>query len=140
MPIHNRSDISALLASVSSHLALPKSDSGVISVGCVPLRSPFLSPGGQKLIETAGKNIRKTAHYLPTNAEEIDVEDLFRYGTVARVVGVQGRRSGDLTLTVEGIKRFRIERLTRLKPYAEAEVTFLDDDGRYLLYEPSVRC
>ena len=51
------------------------------------------------------------------------------FGTVAKVSGVQGRRADDLSLIVEGIRRFRIDRFVQMRPYFEAEVAFLDDEN-----------
>jgi ATP-dependent Lon protease len=51
------------------------------------------------------------------------------YGTVARISGVQGRRADDLSLIVEGIRRFRIDRFTQMRPFFEAEVAYLDEEG-----------
>lgn len=50
------------------------------------------------------------------------------YGTVAKISGVQGRRAEDLSLIVEGIRRFRIDRFTQMRPFFEAEVAYLDEE------------
>ncbi|MCJ1415945.1 hypothetical protein MMC32_002280 [Xylographa parallela] len=128
VPVQNRPDIPALLSSVYTRAATPKADTTSISVGCVPLCSPLLSPEGQNLLEDAEIRVRKTAEHLATNPGRADEKDLFGYGTVAKISGVQGRRPGELALVVEGLRRFRIERFTQFKPYMEAEVVYLDDD------------
>lgn len=129
VPVQNRPDIPALLTAVYSRAATPKPDTSTISVGCVPLCSPLLSPEGQNLLEDAEIRVRKTAEHLATNPSKADEKDLFLYGTVAKISGVQGRRPGELALIVEGVRRFRIERFTQFKPYMEAEVIYLEDDG-----------
>ncbi|MCJ1378562.1 hypothetical protein MMC17_001661 [Xylographa soralifera] len=128
VPVQNRPDIPALLSSVYTRAATPKPDTSSISVGCVPLCSPLLSPEGQNLLEDAEIRVRKTAEHLATNPGRADEKDLFGYGTVAKISGVQGRRPGELALIVEGLRRFRVERITQFKPYMEAEVVYLDED------------
>lgn len=51
------------------------------------------------------------------------------YGTVAKISGVQGRKADDLSLIVEGVRRFRIDRFTQMRPYFEAEAAYLDEEG-----------
>ena len=51
------------------------------------------------------------------------------YGTVAKISGVQGRRADDLSLIVEGVRRFRIDRFTQMRPYFEAEVAYVEEEG-----------
>ncbi|MCJ1472378.1 hypothetical protein MMC13_001025 [Lambiella insularis] len=126
VPVQNRPDIPALLTAAYSRAATPRPDT--VSVGCVPLCSPLLSPEGQNLLEDAEIRVRKTAEHLATNPSKADEKDLFLYGTIAKISGVQGRRPGELALIVEGVRRFRIERFTQFKPYMEAEVIYLDDD------------
>ncbi|MCJ1390688.1 hypothetical protein MMC18_003549 [Xylographa bjoerkii] len=128
VPVQNRPDIPALLSSVYTRAATPKPETSTISVGCVPLCSPLLSPEGQNLLEDAEIRVRKTAEHLAMNPGKTDEKDLFGYGTVAKISGVQGRRPGELALIVEGVRRFRIERFTQFKPYMEAEVVYLDED------------
>ncbi|MCJ1245535.1 hypothetical protein MMC30_002739 [Trapelia coarctata] len=128
IPVHNRPDIPALLSSIYSRASTPKPDTSTISVGCVPLCSPLLSPEGQNLLEDAEIRVRKTAEHLATNPGKAGEKDLFAYGTVAKISGVQGRRPGDLALVVEGVRRFRIERFTQFRPYMEAEVVYIDED------------
>jgi ATP-dependent Lon protease len=58
-------------------------------------------------------------------------DDLFLWGTAAKISGVEGRGSGDFSLIVEGISRVRIHKVTQEKPYFEAEVVY-ESDGRKL--------
>lgn len=63
--------------------------------------------------------------------QDIDVakarkDDLFRYGTLAKIIGVQGQN--EPYIQVEGIQRFRIDKVTHERPYFEAEVTFYEDE------------
>jgi ATP-dependent Lon protease len=131
IPVSNRPDIPALLSSIYSRAKTPRPDTSSISVGCVPLCSPLLSPEGQNLLEDAEIRVRKTAEHLISNPSKAGEKDLFAYGTVAKISGVQGRRPGDLALVVEGVRRFRIERFTQFKPYTEAEIIYIDEDGKH---------
>jgi Lon protease-like protein len=56
--------------------------------------------------------------------------DLFGYGVAAKISGVEGRGTGEFALIVEGIARIRIDKYTQERPFFEAEVTYLYDDGR----------
>lgn len=53
-------------------------------------------------------------------------DDLFNYGTLAKIVGVQGQN--EPYIQVEGVQRFRIDKVVHERPYFEAEVTFFDDE------------
>ncbi len=124
--VGNRADVAAILAHIYSQTAA--SDSPSLTVGCVPLASPFLSQDGQRLIE--GEDEQK-AHSEPSPTEPFQAkkEDIFGYGTLAKVSGVQGRRKGELALVVEGLCRFKIEKVNQEQPYFEARVSVLNDEG-----------
>ena len=129
IPVANRTDIPALLTSVFTKDKQPRIDATAISIGCVPINSPLLRSDGQQMLD--GGDIKKTRQINDedTNPGDADHRDLFMYGTVAKISGVQGRRADDLSLIVEGIKRFRIDRFTQMRPYFEAEVAYLDEEG-----------
>jgi ATP-dependent Lon protease len=61
----------------------------------------------------------------------INKGDLFRYGSMAKVTGVQGRVQGELSLIVEGLSRFRVEAITKERPYFEGMVEQVSDEGEY---------
>lgn len=120
IPLQNRADIAAILAHIYSKAATPRPEASSVTVGCVPLASPFLSPDGKHLIEAGDKTAKQPpAQIDPAQARK---GDLFGYGTLARVTGVQGRRPGELMLVVEGVSRFQVERVVRERPYFEAKV------------------
>lgn len=131
VPVTNRSDIPALLSSVYARAATPKPDATAISIGCVPVNSALLSKDGQQLIDSKEVDSRRRQGLFDVNPGKANKEDLFSYGTMAKISGVQGRRPGELALIVEGVTRFRIEKVTQERPYLEAEVTFHDESGRY---------
>jgi ATP-dependent Lon protease len=130
--IANRADLAALLARIYS-TTLNRQDSPV-TIGCVPVGSPYLSPDGKKLIEEGKAGHRQDVPEVhPAAAKK---GDLFGYGTLAKVSGVQGRSRGDLSLVVEGLWRFKVEKVVQERPYFEAQVAPFPEDGKpYLDYE-----
>ena len=127
VPVLNRPDVPALLSAAYSRAATPEPDATTISIGCVPLNSALLGPDGQNLLDDveAGARVQIDDDIHPGKATK---EDLFSYGSVAKISGVQGRRT-ELALIVEGIRRFKVNRIVRDKPYFEADITYLEDDG-----------
>jgi ATP-dependent Lon protease len=128
IPISNRPDIPVLLASLFSPAASPRASNSSVIVGCVPLNSPFLSKDGQQLINGHDGESR------PPDPVVVDVsratkEDLFTFGTTAKVIGVQGRANADPYLLVEGVQRFSIRRITKERPFFEADVMLLEEAG-----------
>lgn len=129
IPVSNRSDIPALFSSVLTRDRNPRTDATAISIGCVPINSPLLRSDGQHLLDDAGSENSRYTDGDHTSPGEADHRDLFMYGTAAKISGVQGRRADDLSLIVEGVRRFRIDRFTQMRPYFEAEVAYLDENG-----------
>ncbi|KAG8627766.1 hypothetical protein KVT40_003639 [Elsinoe batatas] len=120
IPLQRRNDIAAVLANIYSKASTPRPDATAVIVGCVPINSPYLSPDGRKLIDDGSK---QTKQEYPADPSQATVKDLFKYGTLAKVSGVQGRRRGELALVVEGVSRFTVEKVEKEKPYFEAQVT-----------------
>ncbi|KAK4983743.1 hypothetical protein LTR28_002438, partial [Elasticomyces elasticus] len=134
IPVQNRSDIAALLAHIYSRASTPVPDANTVTVGCVPLNSPFLGRDGQKLIgedngdrRAVGGAGRKQGAYA-TDPVLAAQDDLFSYGVLAKVSGVQGRGQGQLSLIVEGVSRFKIEKVLQERPYFEARVVVLEEE------------
>ena len=126
IPLQRRSDVAAILASIYSKAATPRPDATAVTVGCVTLNSPYLSPDGTRLIEDGSQKPKQERSVEPAQAT---AKDLYRYGTLARVSGVQGRGRGDLSLVVEGISRFRLDQITQEKPYLEAKVETYEEEA-----------
>ena len=122
VPLQNRGDVAAILAHIYSKASTPRPEPSSVTVGCVPLNSPYLSPDGKRLIEDAESKDRKGAS-IESDPGQARKPDLFQYGTIAKVTGVQGRRPEELNLVVEGMSRFKIDKITRERPYFEARVT-----------------
>ena len=128
IPVSNRPDIPPLLTSAYAQARASRGDATSISFGCVPLNSPLLSPEGQKLIAGPVAQTLEEVEYPNRHPGEAEKDGLFKYGTVAKISGVQGSRS-DLVLIVEGVRRFRINKITQERPFYEAKVTPLDEES-----------
>ena len=131
IPVANRTDLPALLTSVFAKDGQPRPDATAVLLGCVPINSPLLRSDGQQLLEDGERRRPRRIDDEDTNPGNADHRDLFMYGTVAKISGVQGRRADDLSLIVEGVRRFRIDRFTQMRPYFEAEVAYLDEEGMH---------
>lgn len=129
IPVAGRSDVLSLLTSVYTRSRTPKPDAATVPIGCVPLASPLLSSDGQQLLEGKRRRNQEQDDDNIDAPEKATSKDLFAYGTVAKISGVQGRRPDDLTLVVEGLRRFRIEDITQEKPFIEAKVTYVEQEG-----------
>lgn len=131
IPISNRPDIPLLLTSLFSRASSRSSKSPVV-VGCVPLNSPYLSKDGQQLLEDADRGGQRSLDTV-TDPSQASKADLFGYGTIAKVIGVQGRAKVEPYLLVEGAKRFSIRKITKESPHFEAEVIPYDEPGMLIL-------
>jgi ATP-dependent Lon protease len=127
IPIASRPDIPLLLQSAFSQAASSRRGSS-LTVGCVPLRSAYLSQDGQQLLEGKREDDRRRKDSQGMDPEKISKDDLFRYGTVAKLIGVQGRSNSEPSLLVEGIQRFRIDQVLQRRPYLQAEVSLYEED------------
>jgi ATP-dependent Lon protease len=125
IPLTNRPDLANFLA---SFLNRSKREQGPITLGCVPLASPRLSTDGQQLIEDGGSD-SQNEEYETVDAGQARKEDLFKYGTVAKLIGVQRRVYPEPYLLVEGVRRFTVVKLLRDRPFFEAEVVLQDEPG-----------
>ncbi|KAK6583790.1 hypothetical protein PZA11_003520 [Diplocarpon coronariae] len=126
----NRADIPALLSNVYSRAASKTHGERLdnVNIAVVPLNSPFLSSHGQKMI-AADDRIPSTKKRLDINPGNATRKDLFGYAVAAKISGVEGRGTGEFALLVEGIARIRIDKITRERPFFEAEVTYEHDNG-----------
>ncbi|KAL7938194.1 ATP-dependent protease La [Trichoderma chlorosporum] len=123
-----RPDIPALLAHVYE-LAASKGPDGridTIPIACVPVSSPLVGPDGQLLI-TNGEDIDNT-RVDSVNPGTAKKDDLFGFGVAAKIVGIDGRGSGEFALRVEGSSRVRVDAVTRERPFFEAKVTYYEDE------------
>ena len=133
IPVAGRPDVPALLSSIYSKAKTPRPDASTTFVGCLPLNSPYLSGDGRGLIEDVDGQSQLRQADSETNAAEAAQEDVFGYGTVAKISGVQGRRADDLALVVEGVGRFRVDKVIQERPFLVAEITYCDDESKSIL-------
>ncbi|KAG5768186.1 hypothetical protein H9Q72_004210 [Fusarium xylarioides] len=124
----NRPDIPALLAHVYEQAASKGPDTRIdsIPIACVPISSPLISGNGQRLIGDAEDiDPAEIENVLPGSAKKTD---LFTFGVAAKIIGIDGRGTGEFALRVEGTTRVRIDSFTRERPYFEAKVTYFHED------------
>ncbi|KAJ9635031.1 ATP-dependent protease La [Exophiala oligosperma] len=125
--VSNRADIPLLISSAFQRASRSRAGTASLPVGCVPINSPYLSADGRELLDSSKKESSgHIEHDIdPSNATK---KDLFKYGTLAKIIGVQGNSNADPYLVVEGVQRFRIDKIRHEKPNFEAEVTFYEDE------------
>lgn len=128
IPVSNRPDIPPLLTSAYVQARALNGDATSISLGCVPLNSPLRSSEGQDLIGGSDVQTLEEMQDLSRHPGGAGKDNLFKYGTVAKISGAQGSRS-DLVLIVEGVRRFKIDQITQERPFFEAKVTYLDEES-----------
>lgn len=124
IPISDRPDVALL---ISSQAKSAKGDLGALSLGCVPLILPKVDAEDQPSITGPYSSDFEEPDSLDTKAS-VRKGDLFGYGTLAKITGVQGTRS-ELILSVQGVSRFKINRVTKIQPFFEAKVTHFDENG-----------
>ncbi|KAF4229816.1 hypothetical protein CNMCM6805_001136 [Aspergillus fumigatiaffinis] len=129
IPVSNRPDLANLLSTLLDQTNLGKRDGNTITFGCVPLSSPLLSNDGQQLIDDGSLDGAKKEEYDAIDAGQARKEDLFRYGTVGKVIGVQRRAYAEPFLVVQGVQRFTIKHILRERPFFEAEVVLQNERG-----------
>ncbi|KAI9827146.1 MAG: hypothetical protein M1832_005282 [Thelocarpon impressellum] len=138
IPLAKRPDILALLSEVYNRAGKDKArsskaDAGLTTIGCVPLKSPLLDQDGHELlldIDPEAEPRQENERPIPDPARSAK-QDLFNFGTVAKIYGVEGKGTGngEVTLLVEGVDRFRVDRITKERPYFEAQVTYHNEQA-----------
>jgi ATP-dependent Lon protease len=126
----NRPDIPALLSQVYSHAAsqVPSQSIENVHIACVPLSSPYLSKHGQKMLPQDDQGGR--VQERDVNPASAKADDLFGFGTAAKISGVEGGRgTGEFALLVEGIARVRIHKVAQERPFFEADISYEYDES-----------
>ncbi len=82
-----------------------------------------------RLIEDAEKNNRYIGAVPQTDisVEDPKKEDLYRYGTVSKILKTLEMPDGTITAILQGFKRFEIESITEYEPYMLGMVHYLHD-------------
>jgi ATP-dependent Lon protease len=128
IPITDRPDIPILLQSAVSKSASSRKRSPLV-VGCVPLRSAYLSPDGQQLLQSKRDDTRGNDDAVEVDPSTATADDLFHFGTIARLVAVEVQPSSEASLLVEGIQRLRINHILDAESHLKAEVaTYVDQE------------
>ncbi|KAF4587387.1 ATP-dependent protease La [Ophiocordyceps camponoti-floridani] len=122
-----RPDIAALVAHVYERAAAKGRDGRIdgIPIACVPVSSPLVGPTGQLLISNGDE--LEGARFEHIETAGTDGQDLFGFGVAAKIVGIDGRGSGEFALRVEGKSRIRVDSITSERPFFEAKVTYFPD-------------
>ncbi|KAL8861718.1 MAG: hypothetical protein Q9178_001919 [Gyalolechia marmorata] len=125
IPLIDRPDVESFVRSLARRSKVPKP----VFIGCVPLKSPLLSDDGQQLIEDRNRPAKEldNEHMIPPKSASSS--DLFSYGVLAKLSGMHSRHPSDITLVVDGLTRFKVDKVTKEKPFFEAAVTYLQEEA-----------
>ena len=110
-------------------------------VAILPVRNTVLFPGvvipitvgrdkSIKLIndaQKAGKSIGVVAQ-ISEGVENPGESDLFKIGTLAKVIKLLKMPDGNTTAILQGKKRFTISKITQSEPYLKAQITAVQDE------------
>lgn len=129
IPVSNRPDLANLLSSLLDRTQAAKRDANSITFGCVPLCSPYLSKDGQHVIGNGAVDGDKGEDFESFDAGQARKEDLYSYGTLGKVIGVQRRAYSEPHLLVQGVQRMTVKRVLKERPFFEAECTLHDEKG-----------
>ncbi|KAL3439239.1 Lon protease-like protein 2, peroxisomal [Aspergillus tetrazonus] len=127
IPVSNRPDLANLLSSLLDRTNAIRRDANSITFGCVPLCSPYLSKDGQHVIDNGTVDEDKKEEFGSLEAGQARKEDLYRYGTLGKVIGVQRRAYSEPHLLVQGVQRLTVRRVLRERPFFEAECILHDE-------------
>jgi ATP-dependent Lon protease len=106
----------------------------------VPLKDFVVFPGLMMPIQLSTDRARKTVEQARTQSEYLgflttrdpnldpsESEDLFPVGTLVRVAKVLNLPEGGMSILIQGIRRFRVDRFLRKSPYFITRVSYLRD-------------
>lgn len=106
----------------------------------LPLRNTVLFPGvvvpisagrdaSIRLINESNETTKTIGVVAQTdeNTEIPEGKDVYRLGTVARILRVLKMPDGNVTIIIQGKKRFQIEGIVEEKPYIKAAITEVSD-------------
>jgi ATP-dependent Lon protease len=113
-------------------------------IAILPLRNTVLLPGvvipitagrdsSIKLLKDASKSKKNIGVVAQKNAtvDEPTTQDVYKIGTIARIMKVLKMPDGNVTVIIQGTRRFEIEKFTQEKPYFKAKVTALAEQDDY---------
>ena len=106
------------------------------TLSILPLRNTVLFPGvvipitagrdrSIKLLQQANKNKALIGVVSQTNAENEDpgIEDVYKVGTVARIIRMFKMPDGNTTVIIQGKRRFHLNKFLQEEPFLTAEVS-----------------
>jgi ATP-dependent Lon protease len=111
------------------------------NLSILPIKNQVLFPGvvipitvgrqkSIKLVKQAynkGNKIIGVVAQKEPDAEEPSVNDIYRVGTVAKIVKMLVLPDGNTTIIIQGKKRFKIESFQKEDPYIVAEVQYIEE-------------
>lgn len=137
IPVSNRPDLANLLSSLLDRTHANRRHANSITFGCVPLCSPYLTKDGQHVIDNGAVNEDAKEEFESIDAGQARKEDLYCYGTLGKVIGVQRRAYSEPHLLVQGVQRLTVKRVLKERPFFEAECIFHDEKGGLLNSQPN---
>ena len=110
------------------------------SLSILPLKNTVLFPGvvipitatrnkSVKLIKASNKGTKLIGVVSQTNHKVSDpkLDDINNIGTVAKILRVLQMPDGNLTIIIQGKKRFKIKKIISEKPFIKADVTEINE-------------
>lgn len=151
--IIDRPDIIALLRKVYGTTTEEFLANSHLAIGCVPLNPPapvqFYSDRKDQQNEEngLGKTADKSAvtpdekngdntsstvisAFVTPDPSDVRASDLYTHGVMARIILIEEKAGGSANILVEGLSRFRMVEIKQEKPYVEASVELIADEGQ----------
>tara|TARA_B100000963_G_scaffold341991_1_gene342394 strand:+ start:66285 stop:68702 length:2418 start_codon:yes stop_codon:yes gene_type:complete len=113
------------------------------SIPILPLRNTVLFPGvvipitasrdkAIELINDANKSDKKigVVAQIDKNIDDPKPHDLYKIGTVAKILRVLKMPDGNITVIIQGKKRFKIDKFLNKKPYLTASILNIKEDSK----------
>ena len=113
------------------------------SIPILPLRNTVLFPGvvipitasrdkAIELINDANKSDKKigVVAQIDKNVDDPKPIDLYKIGTVAKILRVLKMPDGNITVIIQGKKRFKIDKFLNKKPYLTASIQNIKEDSK----------
>ncbi|MDN3707819.1 endopeptidase La [Myroides ceti] len=107
-----------------------------VDIAILPLRNMVLFPGvvipitagrdkSIKLINdaNASNKVIGVVAQINENTENPELEDIHKIGTVAKILKVLKLPDGNITVILQGQKRFQVEEITQSEPYLKATIS-----------------
>ena len=119
---------------------IPREEKYPQSLFIVPLKDFVVFPGLMMPIQLSTQRAQKTVEqaasqseylgFLSTRDAELEAYEpsvLFHVGTLVRVAKTLSLPDGGTSILIQGIRRFRVHKFLRVRPYFIARVRFLED-------------